>query len=180
MMRTTQTEAFSKGIEGGVSAGVGVFNGEVKIPIQTTVKKEVTHVVEITGDNPFDGWGNYDTASWSLKENKAHDEEFCLVPRIKARPNFRTELGSLFSSRTPDDPVVLDPEYEPWYDDDLLLAGQKEIDRWNLGAENLDDLWDCTFYHEFGQAVKESKTAIDSNEEVSQVKTVTKNKVLSN
>ncbi len=41
------------------------------------------------------------------------DDEFYCIPTIEAKPDFKTSLGSIFASRTPDDPIIFDPEYEP-------------------------------------------------------------------
>jgi hypothetical protein len=193
MMQTTQTETVTKGGELSLTGGT-VINGNAKGSVEKAVEKVTTHAVKITGDNPFDDWGNHFLAEWSLKENESQkkgivtllracilltrdsDKEFCCIPSIEVKPDFKTQLGSLFSSRTPDDPVILDPEYEPYN----TLEGDVKIDRWNLGAVNLDNLWDCTFHKAFGEAVKVSKTATPRDEaaiRVEKVETVKEVKV---
>ena len=102
-----------------------------------------------------------------------NDEEFYCIPWSEAKPNFKVWVGSLVSSRAPDDPIILDPEYEPYN----KLEGNVEIDRWNLGAVDLDNLWDCTYHSIFGEAVKVSRTRVASNEggvDVEEVETVVK------
>jgi len=193
MMLTTQTETRKIAVDGGITGGAGV-SLDTKMSTEKSVEKTTTHAAEITGDSPFDDWGNYFLARWSLKENDSqkngivallrtcilltrdNDEEFCCIPSIEAKPNFKAQLGSLFSSRTPDDPILLDPEYDPYN----VLEGGVKIDRWNLGAVNLDSLWDCTFHKTFGEAVKVSRTVVPSKEQgvgVEKVETVEEVKV---
>lgn len=192
-MQTTQTETWKIAVDGGITGGAGV-SLDTKISTEKEVEKTTTHAAEITGDNPFDDWGNYFLARWSLKENDSqkngivallracilltrdNDEEFYCIPSIEVKPNLKARLGSLFSSRTLDDPVRLDPEYDPYN----MLDGDVKIDRWNLGAVNLDGMWDCTFHKMFGEAVKVSKTTVPSKEQgvgVEKVETVEEVKV---
>ena len=181
MMQTTQTETFKLGAQIGAS-----FSGaNASISPERTVEKTTTHAMEITGDNPCDNAGSYQTAQWLLNENKSQhsgivsllrtcvlltrdtNDEFKCIPSIEATPDFKTALGSLFSSRTPDDDIVYDPEYEPYN----VLEGDVKIDPSNLGRVVLNDLWDCTFQSNFGQAVKVSRT-VQSGADVEKVETV--------
>ncbi|RTE83627.1 hypothetical protein BHE90_001803 [Fusarium euwallaceae] len=194
MMQTTETVTRKVVLETGVSGGV-VVTANAKGGTEISVEKTTTHAAEIIGDNPCDDWGNYFMSNWYLEENKSQrngivsclqtcilltrdsDEVFNCIPTIKVTPNFRARLGSLVSSRPPDDPVILDPEWEPY----ITLEGDdaKKIDENNLGA-GLDGLWDCTFHSTFGEAEKVSRTVtqlVDSGNAIETVQTVSEAKV---
>ncbi|RSM00406.1 hypothetical protein CEP52_009156 [Fusarium oligoseptatum] len=194
MMQTTETVTRKVVLETGVSGGV-VATANAKGGTEISVEKTTTHAAEIIGDNPCDDWGNYFMSNWYLEENKSQrngivsclqtcilltrdsDEVFNCIPTIKVTPNFRARLGSLVSSRPPDDPVILDPEWEPY----ITLEGDdaKKIDENNLGA-GLDGLWDCTFHSTFGEAEKVSRTVtqlVDSGNAIETVQTVSEAKV---
>lgn len=179
MMQTRQTETRKVTVGAGLTSGT-VVSANANASTENSIEKETTHSAEITGDNPFDDWGNYFQAQWSLKENDSqkngivtllrtcilltrdNDEEFCCIPYIEATPNVKAWVGSLVSSRAPDDPVIFDPEYDPY--NELEGKDRVEIDRWNLRDVELDKLWDCTFHKAFGEAVKESRTVQPSKE----------------
>jgi len=181
MMQTTQTETFKLGAQ----IGASFAGANANVSPERTVEKTTTHAMEITGDYPCDDSGNYQIAQWLLNENKSQhngivsllrtcvlltrdtDDEFRCIPSIEATPDFKTALGSLFSSRTPDDDIIYDPEYEPYN----MLEGGVEIDRLNLGRVVLNDLWDCTFQTNFGEAVKVSRT-VHKDDNVEKVETV--------
>ncbi|RSM18558.1 hypothetical protein CDV31_002694 [Fusarium ambrosium] len=194
MMQTTETVTRKMMLEAGVSGGV-VATANAKGGTEISVEKTTTHAAEITGDNPCDDWGNYFVSNWHLNENESQrngivsrlrtcilltrdsDEVFNCIPTINVTPNFRAWLGSLVSSRQPDDPVILDPELEPY----ITLEGDdaKKIDENNLGA-GLDGLWDCTFHSTFGEAEKVSRTVTQlasSGTAVETVQTVSEAKV---
>jgi hypothetical protein len=169
MMQTTATVTRKGELSGGLSGGAAV-NAQAGAKYEKTVEQTETYAAEVTGNRPPDDFGNHFQVSWYLKENSSQpngivrqlracilltretDAEFQLVPTIEAKPNFTAWVGSLFSSRPVDDPVVFDPEYAPY---NTLPV---EIDRWNLDEAPLDRLWDCTFHHSFGDAIKASKT----------------------
>ncbi|KAI8960597.1 hypothetical protein F5Y11DRAFT_349321 [Daldinia sp. FL1419] len=170
MMQTSQTETHKLFADGSVGGGVAL-NVEGKLGFEKSIEKTTAHAAEITGDMPFDDWGNHFEAHWSLKENDSQnsgivalfrtcillerndDEEFECIPQIEAKPSFKAWIGSLISSRTPDDPIVFDPSYEPYN----TLEGLIGIDRWNLDSVALEELWDCTFQRTFANAIKVSK-----------------------
>lgn len=172
MMPTTETATRNVGGTVGLSGGT-VVTANATTTVEKSVTKTTTHAAEIIGDNPFDDWGNSFLAQWSLKENDSQqngivvllrtcilltrdtDDEFHCIPKIEAEPNFKAWLGTLVSSRTPDDPIILDPEYEPY--NTFEEGPYATIDRWNLGRVNMDGLWDCTFHRTFGEAVKVSR-----------------------
>lgn len=191
-MQTSQTETRTISADGGIGGSSSV-TVDAKVGVEKSVEKATTHAAEITGDRPFDDWGNYFQAQWSLKENDSqkngivallrtcilltrdNDEEFLCIPHIEAKPNLKTWVGSLFGSRTPDDPIILDPGYEAYN----ALEGGVHIDEWNLGAVVLDNMWDCTFHKTFGEAVKVSRSQTLSKggaEYVEKVETVRQTK----
>jgi len=177
MMETTALVTGTVEVSGVVSGGAAV-NVQAGGKYGKTVEKTETYAAEVTGNRPPDAWGNHFEVSWSLKENQLQprgivrqmrtcilltrktDQDFQLVPTIEATPNFSGWLGSLRSTRPPDDPVTFDPEYDPY--NQLGF----EIDRWNLDKAPLESLWDCTFHHSFGNAVKASKAGMSMLEEV--------------
>ncbi|KAK7422548.1 hypothetical protein QQX98_001571 [Neonectria punicea] len=177
MMQTTETKTRNVTTGGGITGGT-VVSANATVNAETSVEKTTTHAAEIIGNNPFDDWGNHFLAQWFLKENESQksgivsilrtcilltrpdDEEFCCVPSIEVTPNFKTWLGTLVSCRAPDDPIIFDPEYDVYN----VLEGRPQIDRLNLGTENLDDLWDCTFHQTFEEAVKVSGTLATSED----------------
>lgn len=167
MMETTQTNTKKLTADAGIDAG-SVVTANTKVGVESSTEKITTHAAEIVGSQPFDNWGNYTEAQWHLKENDSqqngivamlrscilltrdNDEEFECVPYIRVSPNFSTWLGSLASTRSRDDAIPFDPSFEPFSD----LDGKVEIDRWNLNAVDLEQVWDCTFSTTFGNAVK--------------------------
>ncbi|KAH6628319.1 hypothetical protein F5144DRAFT_578656 [Chaetomium tenue] len=171
MMRTNSTVTRTGEFSGGLSGGA-VVTAQGGAKFSKTVEMEESYAVEVTGNRPADDFGNRYQASWSMRENTAQqkgimrqfracilleretDDEFQLIPTIEARPNFTTWVATLFSSRTPDDPVLFDPQFEP------LNALDTEIDQWNLEDAPIDKLWDCTFHHSFADAVKDSRTGV--------------------
>ncbi|KAL7800187.1 hypothetical protein V8C37DRAFT_364384 [Trichoderma ceciliae] len=172
MEETTQSEASKLGLELAVGPSIPAVDAGLTLSGETSVEKETKHHTVVTGDNPqSDDWGNFFQARFSLSENKSQasgipsefracillerddDEEFVCVPYLKATPNFTTMVTSLFSSRAPDDPILFSVEEAPFNE----LDGTVGIDHNNLGATNLDELWDCTTYNEYGQSIKQSK-----------------------
>lgn len=176
LMQTTQTETRTIALDGGVSGGA-IVDINANLSAEKSVEKTTTWAAQITGARPFDDWGNYMVAQWSLKENASQqngivslfrtcilltrddDEQFCCIPSIEVKPDVKSQVLSLFSSRAPDDPIVFDPAYDPYN----VLEGGVEIDEQNLGAvaEGFDGLWDCTFHKTFGDAVQESRAAVE-------------------
>ncbi|KPM35437.1 hypothetical protein AK830_g11140 [Neonectria ditissima] len=162
MMPTTEiiTRSFTKG--GGITSGTMV-SANATVSATTSVEKTTTHAAELVGNNPSDEWGNRFLAHWFLKENESqksgivsflrtcilltrqNDEEFSCMPSIEVTPDFKTWLVTLAGSRTPDDPIILDPEYDAYN----MLEGGAKIDELNLGSVKLDDLW----HYKFGDAV---------------------------
>ncbi|KAK0732408.1 hypothetical protein B0T21DRAFT_368953 [Apiosordaria backusii] len=172
MMQTTQTETRTTSLGGGLnSEGTSFVGVEAQLSRETVVEKTTSHAIEVTGDRPCDEWGNFFVARWAVKENESqrngiprllracvlltrdNDKQFCCIPTVNATPNFTAHLGYLFASKPRDDPVILDPAYEPYN----VLENNVTIDRWNLKDVNLNQLWDCTFHNTFEGAVKLSQ-----------------------
>lgn len=168
MEKTEQTEV--KDIHAGVNAGFMQMVG-VDVGGGHAMEKVAKCHTVITGDRPQDDWGDYYEARFSLRENQSQedgipskltvcvllerhdDQDFLCVPIVSVKPNFLTTVATLFSTRDPDDPVYFSVD-EPPFDH---LDGQVKIDRDNLGATDLDDLWDCTLYNDYQGAIKPSK-----------------------
>jgi hypothetical protein len=72
------------------------------------------------------------------------------TPHISITPDFATVVTSLFSSRTPDDPIWFSIK-EPPFD---RFGGSFHIDKGNSEATEIDKLWDCTMYHSYDGSVK--------------------------
>ncbi|OTA07285.1 hypothetical protein A9Z42_0082190 [Trichoderma parareesei] len=132
----------------------------------------VAHFTVVTGDNPQSlRYGDYYQARFTLAENKSQangipsrflacvllerdsDEDFVCVPYVEVKPDFKTVLASLFSSPEHDDPIVFRVTEPPVN----KLDGLVEIDRLNLGAVDLNQLWNCTAYNLYGHAIKDSE-----------------------
>lgn len=172
MEETTQSESSKLGLELAVGPSIPAVSASLTLSGETSVEKVSKHHTVVTGDNPqSDDWGNFFQARFTLSENKSQasgipsrllacvllerddDEEFVCVPYIKATPNFTTMMTSLFSSRAPDDPIIFSVDEPPLNE----LDGKVDIDRDNLGATDLDELWDCTTYNEYGSSVKQHR-----------------------
>lgn len=174
MIETSEKKTNKLDVEGNLGvnfAGLGLGG---KVAPGKSVEKTTTHATVITGVTPADDWGNQYTAHWSLIENTSQEsgvpsflravillrretnDEFICVPFIEAKFDLKSQLYTLLSTETPDDPILFDPEYEPFND---LEDVNFRIDSKNLAAVDLDELWDCTFYNKFGQPIKASKAA---------------------
>lgn len=170
MMQTKEKVVRTSSADGGISGGVAL-SANLNMHTEKTVERETTYAAEVIGDTPCDDWGNFCLAQWSLEENKAQrsgivslfracilltrvtDDEFELLPTVEVTPDLKTRLASLLGFRRRDDPVRFAPKSEPIDE----LGGNIAHHRWNLGAVDLNKLWDCTFYRAFGEAVKASK-----------------------
>jgi hypothetical protein len=174
MQETLQSESSKQGLELTVGPNIPAVNVGLTLSGEATTEKVTKHYTVVTGDNPqSDDWGNYFQARFFLSENKSQasgipskfcacillerddDEDFICVPYLKVTPNFTTMVTSLFSSREPDDPIIFSVAEPPLNE----LDGVVDIDLDNLGATDLDKLWDCTAYNEYGQSVKQSRSS---------------------
>jgi len=172
MEETTQKETSKLGLEVNVGPKIPPVDAGLKLADDESVEKVTKHHTVITGDNPqSDDWGNFLQARFFLSENKSqksgipseltvcillerdNDEDFVCNPYIEATPNLTTVVTSLFSSRAPDEEILFSVKETPFNE----LDGKVDINRNNLGATDLDKLWDCTMYNEYGGAIKPSK-----------------------
>ncbi|KAL7905887.1 hypothetical protein GGI35DRAFT_459545 [Trichoderma velutinum] len=172
MEETTQSESSTHGLELSVGPSIPAVDVGLTLSGEASVEKVTKHYTVVTGDNPqSDDWGNYFQARFFLSENKSQasgipskfcacillerddDEDFVCVPYLKVTPNFTTMVTSLFSSREPDDPIIFSVAEPPLNE----LDARVDIDVDNLGATDLDQLWDCTTYTKYGQSVKQSR-----------------------
>ncbi|KAL9473841.1 hypothetical protein ACSS6W_008221 [Trichoderma asperelloides] len=173
MQETQQSESSKHGLELTVGPNIPAVNVGLTLSGEATVDKVTKHYTEVTGDNPqSDDWGNYFQARFFLSENKSQasgipaklcacillerddDEDFICAPYLKVTPNFTTMVTSLFSTREPDDPIIFSVAEPPFNELDTMV----DIDVDNLGATDLDQLWDCTAYTEYGHSVKQPKS----------------------
>ncbi|KAL4980140.1 hypothetical protein BDW66DRAFT_156747 [Aspergillus desertorum] len=154
MRRTEQIEGHSvwAGVNGAAMQAVGA-----EVGAERSVEKTANYHTIITGDRPQD-WGDYYEARFTLSENKSQrdgipsaltvcillergdNQDFVCVPTISVRPNFKTVVATLFSTRDPDDPIYFSVEEPPIN----LLESRIKIDSANLAGTNLDEAWDCT------------------------------------
>ncbi|KAL4946324.1 hypothetical protein BDV06DRAFT_136371 [Aspergillus oleicola] len=168
MEKSEQTEGHGvyAGANGALLQAVGLEAGA-----DSWVEKVAKYHTVITGDRPQDDWGDYYEARFSLTENKSQEDgipssltvcillerdddcDFVCIPTISVKPNFVTTVATLFSSRDPDDPVYFSVGESPFN----LLDGHVTVDKNNLGATDLDSLWDCTMYNDYQGAIKPSK-----------------------
>lgn len=173
MMQTREKVSQTTAADTGISGGAAV-TANFSVHAEKSVEKTTTHAAEVTGNNPTDEWGDSVFALWSLEENESQrsgiatlfracillirddEEEFDLFPTIRVTPDLKTRLQSLIAFRRRDDPVKLDPTSDPIDD----LGGIAVGNRWNLGAVELSNLWDCTYYSTFGEAIKDSRPQI--------------------
>lgn len=167
------SEVHSRTLEAGISGAAGF--GPVSLPspnisVSSSREKTIEHQVEVVGDKPSDDYGRYYRAQWYLKENESqkkgiasflrtcillkrqHDGQFLMRPTVEAKANTATRILSLFATRTLDDPIDLDPSLSPYQNGVDTTA----IDRWNLGAVDMDELWDWTFHNAFSRGIKTS------------------------
>lgn len=165
-------EMHQRTIEAGIHGRAGLSHTSLPPTLGTSHVREKTteYQVEVVGDNPSDDYGRHYRAQWFLKENESqkkgistflrtcillereHDGQFLMRPTVEATANIATHFLSLFAARTPDEPIEYDPSLYPYVNG---MDGTN-IDRWNLGAVDLDGLWDWTFHREFPRGVKVS------------------------
>lgn len=181
MMRTTETVTRTIGGDVGAQGGA-VVAGNASVHAEKTAEKIITHAAEIVGDNPADEWSNRFLAQWSLSENTSqmngivslfracilltrdNGEEFYLYPTVEVKPDLKTKLGvSLWGFRRPDDPIRIVPAST-----EVNRLEDKLISSSNLSS-SINNLWDCTFYSTFDDAVKASKPQIITDQGAEQV-----------
>ncbi|KAG8158604.1 hypothetical protein KVR01_011726 [Diaporthe batatas] len=162
--------------EGSLDAKIAGSGIGAKITPSRTTAKTTTHYTDVVGSTPANEYGDCLITRWSLVENSSQENgiptflrvvillrrddqaEFVCVPSIEVKVDRKSRLCAVLTSEAPDDPITFDPEYEPFIDEKEINV---EIDPENLGAVDLDTLWDITLYNRFGQPIKPSK-ATDS------------------
>ncbi|KAL7914909.1 hypothetical protein GGI35DRAFT_435558 [Trichoderma velutinum] len=157
LLPSTQEESVTHGAE--VNAGVGEFgaNAGGSLKWEKTVSRTTNDDARVTGHIFSDDYGKGVGASWVLHENptiksgtpsflrcaillnRGFDEnKFQCKVRIKAEADWKSELGRLFGSTPPDDPVLFDPEMPP-------TNKLRKYDTENLGSIDLDEFTDIIF-----------------------------------
>ncbi|KAL1881325.1 hypothetical protein Daus18300_001178 [Diaporthe australafricana] len=162
MGETIENQASKFGLSFNVGPSIPGVEAGVTASGERITTKDVKYHTIVTGDNPADmEWGGHYEARFTLEENKSQEsgiptqltavilleredeEDFEMVPRIGATPDFGTKLISLGSSRAPDDPVQFRTQ-EPMCN---RLDRRTQIDPDNLEATDLDSLWICNMYN---------------------------------
>ncbi|KAI1486854.1 hypothetical protein F5X96DRAFT_193081 [Biscogniauxia mediterranea] len=189
MMRTTETVTRTVGGDFGVQAGT-VMTGNAGIHGEKSVEKITTHAAEVVGNNPADEWSNRFLAQWSLSENESqmsgivslfracilltrdNDEEFYLYPTVEVTPDLKTQLKApLWGFRRPDDPIKIVPTSTA-----VNRLEGNDISNSNLSS-GLSNLWDCTFYATFENAMKASRPSVTTGEGAEKMTTVKETKL---
>ncbi|KAI1635752.1 hypothetical protein F4809DRAFT_642243 [Biscogniauxia mediterranea] len=189
MMRTTETVTRTVGGDFGVQAGT-VVTGDAGIHGEKSVEKITTHAAEVVGNNPADEWSNRFLAQWSLSENDSqmsgivslfrscilltrdNDEEFYLYPTVEVTPDLKTQLKTpLWGFRRADDPIKIVPTST-----EVNRLEGNDISSSNLGS-GLSNLWDCTFYATFENAMKASRPSVTTGEGAEKMTTVKETKL---
>ncbi|KAI1121302.1 hypothetical protein F5Y10DRAFT_104218 [Nemania abortiva] len=169
MEETTQSESSKLSLQLQAGPEIPAVDAGVTLTKEDAVEKITKHHTVVTGDKPqSDEWGTYNQARFYLSENESQkdgipsnlvacillerddDENFACHPYIQANPDLKTMAVSLFSSRAPDEPVIFDVQEKPFNQ----FSESEVLDRNNLGKVDMDKLWGCTMYTEYGDAVK--------------------------
>ena len=159
LLSSTQEESLTRGAE--VNAGAGELGVNVggTLKWEKTVSRTTSDDARVTGHIFSDDYGKGIGASWVMHENKSiksgvpsflrcaillnrgfDDNNFQCRVKIKAEADWKSEMGRLFGSTPPDDPVLFDPSLPPT--NKLRKAG---YDMENLGSIELDDFVEIVF-----------------------------------
>ncbi|KAL6878818.1 hypothetical protein J3F83DRAFT_724008 [Trichoderma novae-zelandiae] len=157
LLRSTQEESVKHGA--GVNAGVGEFGATAggSVSWEKTVSRTTSDDARVTGHIFSDDYGKGVGASWTIHENSTvksgtpsllrcaillnrgfDDNQFQCKVRIKVEADWKSEMGRLFGSTPPDDPVLFDPDMPP-------TNKLRKYDADNLGSIDLDDFVDIVF-----------------------------------
>lgn len=169
LLASTQEESLTRGAE--VKAGAGELGVNVggAVKWEKTVARTTNDDARVTGHIFSDDYGKGIGVSWVATENRSlksgvpsflrcavllnrggYDSNFQCKVRIKAEADWKSEMGRLFGSTPPDDPVLFDPSLPPT--NKLRKSG---YDTENLGSIELDDLVEIRFH----KALKNEKDA---------------------
>ncbi|KAI0888362.1 uncharacterized protein GGS22DRAFT_155677 [Annulohypoxylon maeteangense] len=187
MMRTTETVTRTIGGDAGIQGG-SVVTGNASVYGEKSVEKITTHAAEVVGNNPADEWSNRFLAQWSLSENDSqasgimslfracilltrdNDEEFYLYPTVGVTPDLRTQLKApLWGFRRPDDPIKIVPT-------STAVNRLGDIISSSNLSSGINNLWDCTFYTTFEDAIKASRPRVTTEDNAEKVMTVEETK----
>lgn len=157
LLPSTQEESVTHGAE--MNAGVSELgaNAGGTLKWEKTVSYTATDDARVTGHIFSDDYGKGVGASWVLHENtmlksgvpsflrcaillnRGFDEnKFQCKVRIKVEADWKSEMGRLFGSTPPDDPVLFDPEMPS-------TNKLRKYDTENLGSIDLDEFTDIIF-----------------------------------
>ncbi|KAJ8119714.1 hypothetical protein ONZ43_g3397 [Nemania bipapillata] len=154
MEETTQVEISTRSLVLQAGPEIPAIDAGVAVTREDAVEKTTKHHTVVTGDNPQSEMdGGYYKARFYLSENESQengipsnlvacillerddDEDFECHPHIEVTPNLTTMITSLFSSRTPDDPVIFDVRKAPFN----KLPESVVIDSNNLAMSDKND-----------------------------------------
>lgn len=171
MVETTQKESSTKSLSLNIGPNVSWMQSGLEISGENSASKEAKYNTILTGANPRETmYGYRSKAMFDLVENKSeksgiptkltvvilleHEKEtdFVMVPKIEVKPNSTTQLLTLGSTRSDDDPVNFSTKEPPFNE----LEGRTKIDPANLEAVDLESLWDCTMYTRYDNAIKKT------------------------
>ncbi|KAK2595808.1 hypothetical protein QQS21_006572 [Conoideocrella luteorostrata] len=159
LLPSTQEEALCRGTQ--LTAGAGELGVNVggTLKWEKTVNRTASDNARVTGHIFSDDYGKGVGASWILHENGSiksgvptflrcailltrgfDDNNFQCKVKVKVEADWKSELGRLFGSTPPDDPVIFDPHLPPT--NKLRKAG---YDTDNLGLLGLDDFVEIIF-----------------------------------
>ncbi|KAL6827244.1 hypothetical protein J3E69DRAFT_333416 [Trichoderma sp. SZMC 28015] len=172
MLRTTETVTRTISGDAGIEGGT-IVTGNASVHAEKTIEKVTTHFAEVVGDNPADEWSNRFLAQWSLSENTSqmsgivslfracilltrdNDEEFYLYPTVQVNPDLKSQLRApLWGFRRPDDPIKIVPASTAVNRLEKGLISSSHL------SSGINNLWDCTFYSTFDDAIKASKPQV--------------------
>ncbi|KAL7799019.1 hypothetical protein V8C37DRAFT_144557 [Trichoderma ceciliae] len=157
LLPSTQEESVTRGAE--MNAGVSELgaNAGGTLKWEKTVSRTANDDARVTGHIFSDDYGKGIGASWVLHENTMiksgvpsflrcailldrgfDDGRFQCKVRIKVEADWKSEMGRLFGSTPPDDPVLFDPEMPP-------TNKLRKYDTENLGSIDLDEFTDIIF-----------------------------------
>ncbi|PTB69718.1 hypothetical protein BBK36DRAFT_1111428 [Trichoderma citrinoviride] len=157
LLQSTQEESVKRAVD--VNAGVSEFgaNAGGTVSWEKTVSRTTSDDARVTGHIFSDDYGKGVGASWTIHENSTiksgtpsflrcaillnrgfDDNQFQCKVRIRVEADWKSEMGRLFGSTPPDDPVLFDPDMPP-------TNKLRKYDTENLGSIDLDEFVDIVF-----------------------------------
>lgn len=164
-MSTSQDESITEGREAKASAGYLGTNLGVTGKKERTISRTISDAATVIGTLKSNKYGTANIgARWHIEENNMekkgvpfslrtalflHREDqnnFQCVVDIEVKADWRTELGRFIgSSEDEDDPILFNPNLPP-------TSALHDIN--NLGAIDLEEIFDITAYTKFNGSVK--------------------------